>query len=112
MSQTDRVALVTGGAKGMGRGIVLHLAAAGWKVAFCDTDSAVGERLAAGADHALHFLLGDVASETDVERIVAEALRWGGRLDAVINNAGIANPETGPIEELSLDQWQRRLDGR
>ena len=46
MSQTDRVALVTGGAKGMGRGIVLHLAAAGWKVAFCDTDSAVGERLA------------------------------------------------------------------
>ena len=110
MSQTDRVALVTGGAKGIGRGIVLHLAAAGWKVAFCDTDSAVGERLAAGADHALHFLPGDVASETDVERIVAEALRWGGRLDAVINNAGIANPETGPIEELSLDQWQRRLD--
>ena len=45
-----------------------------------------------------------------MERIVAEALRWGGRLDAVINNAGIANPETGPIEELSLDQWQRRLD--
>ena len=37
-------------------------------------------------------------------------LAWGGRLDAVINNAGIANPETGPIEDLSLADWQRRLD--
>ncbi len=110
MSQTDRVALVTGGARGIGRGIVLHLAGAGWNVAFCDTDKAVGERLAASAEHQLRFLPGDVASETDVERIFAETLRWGGRLDAVINNAGIANPETGPVEELSLEQWQRRLD--
>jgi NAD(P)-dependent dehydrogenase (short-subunit alcohol dehydrogenase family) len=110
LSQTDRVALVTGGARGIGRGIVLYLADAGWKVAFCDTDRAVGERLAASTEHQLRFLPGDVASETDVKRIVAEAVRWGGRLDAVINNAGIANPETGPVEELSLEQWQRRLD--
>lgn len=110
MSQADRVALVTGGAKGIGRGIVLHLADAGWKVAFCDTDRDVGERLVASAKHELRFLPGDVASETDVERVVAETLRWGGRLDAVINNAGIANPETGPVEELNLEQWQRRLD--
>jgi len=110
LSQADRVALVTGGAKGIGRGIVLHLADAGWKVAFCDTDRDVGERLVASAKHELRFLPGDVASETDVERVVAETLRWGGRLDAVINNAGIANPETGPVEELNLEQWQRRLD--
>ncbi|MBY6072867.1 SDR family oxidoreductase [Marinobacter salsuginis] len=110
MSQTDRVALVTGGARGIGRGIVLHLANAGWKVAFCDTDKAVGEQLAASDEHQLRFLPGDVASETDVKHILAETLRWGGRLDAVINNAGIANPETGPVEDLSLEQWQRRLD--
>ncbi|MBC7183767.1 MAG: SDR family NAD(P)-dependent oxidoreductase, partial [Marinobacter sp.] len=36
MSQAERVALVTGGARGIGRGIVLYLAAEGWKVAFCD----------------------------------------------------------------------------
>ncbi|KPQ27359.1 MAG: Dehydrogenase [Marinobacter excellens HL-55] len=45
MESTQRVALVTGGAKGIGRGIVLHLAAAGWKVVFCDTDQAAGEQL-------------------------------------------------------------------
>lgn len=111
MSPTDRVALVTGGAKGIGRGIVLHLAAAGWKVAFCDTDRVVGEQLAASAEHdELCFLPGDVASEADVERIVRETVAWAGRLDAVINNAGIAGPENGPVEDLSLEQWQRRLD--
>lgn len=110
MSQSDRVALVTGGAKGIGRGIVLNLADAGWKVAFCDTDTVVGEQLAASVGQTLCFLPGDVASEADVERIVQQTLDWSGRLDAVINNAGIANPETGPIEELSLEQWQRRLD--
>nr|WP_323807569.1 hypothetical protein [Marinobacter sp. es.048] len=47
---------MTGGAKGIGRGIVLHLADAGWKVAFCDTDRAVGERLTASAEHQLRFL--------------------------------------------------------
>lgn len=111
MSPTDRVALVTGGAKGIGRGIVLHLAAAGWKVAFCDTDRVVGEQFAASAEHdELCFLPGDVASEADVERIVRETVAWAGRLDAVINNAGIAGPENGPVEDLSLEQWQRRLD--
>ncbi|HLT12762.1 MAG TPA: SDR family oxidoreductase [Marinobacter sp.] len=110
MDTTQKVALVTGGAKGIGRGIVLHLAAAGWKVAFCDTDRAVGERLAEGAASDLCFMPGDVASEADVMRVVQATLSWAGRLDAVINNAAIANPDTGPVEELSLAQWQRRLD--
>ncbi|PHQ24423.1 oxidoreductase [Marinobacter guineae] len=110
MNQSERVALVTGGARGIGRGIVLNLAAAGWKVAFCDTDEEIGQQLASSGGHELRFLPGDVASEADVERIVRDTAAWAGRLDAVINNAAIANPETGPVEELSLQQWQRRLD--
>lgn len=110
MSETEQVALVTGGAKGIGRGIVQHLAHQGWRVVFCDTDKSVGEALAESGDGALKFVAADVAREGDVKRLVQATLKWGGRLDAVINNAGIANPDTGPVEELSLDEWRRRLD--
>ncbi|PSF07684.1 oxidoreductase [Marinobacter halophilus] len=110
MESTQRVALVTGGAKGIGRGIVLHLAAAGWKVAFCDTDQTAGEQLVNTSEREICFLPGDVASEHDVARLIADTMSWAGRLDAVINNAAIADPHTGPVEELSLEQWQRRLD--
>ncbi len=102
--------LVTGGAKGIGRGVVLHLADEGWRVVFCDVDRSVGQGLAERAGGDLHFVHGDVSCESDVERVVDDALRWGGRLDAVVNNAGLADPETGPVERLSLQQWQRRLD--
>lgn len=109
MTHTDRVALVTGGARGIGRGIVLHLAGSGWKVAFCDTDQDAGQQLAAGKDN-LRFLMADVSSESEVRQAIADTLAWGDRLDAVINNAGIADPHTGPVEALSLEQWQKRLD--
>ena len=102
MNESDQVALVTGGAKGVGRGIVQYLAQQGWRVVFCDTDTQVGEQLAQAGSGQLKFVPADVAREPDVERLLQETLEWGGRLDAVINNAGIANPETGPIENLSL----------
>lgn len=110
MNPTERVALVTGGAKGIGRGIVQSLAGEGWRVAFCDRDQSVGEQLANAGAGRLKFVPADVASESDVARVIREVVAWGGRLDAVINNAGLSDPETGPIEALSLERWQRRLD--
>ncbi|MBW7472640.1 SDR family oxidoreductase [Marinobacter sp. M216] len=110
MNPSERVALVTGGAKGIGRGIVQHLSNEGWKVVFSDLDDTVGKTLESAGKGLLKFVAGDVASERDVKRMLRETLSWGGRLDAVINNAGIANPETGPVEALSLKEWQRRLD--
>src|SRR5690606_1278723 len=56
------------------------------------------------------FVAGNVASVADVEGIISQTVHWGGGLNAVINNAGIADPHTGPIEALSLEQWQRRMD--
>lgn len=110
MKPSHPVALVTGGAKGIGRGIVQDLSQSGWLVAFCDTDRETGEQLAATDRRRIRFFHADVASEPDVERVVAATIEWGGRLDALINNAGIADPETGPVEQLNLAQWQRRLD--
>lgn len=105
-----QVALVTGGARGIGRAIVQDLSQSGWRVAFCDTDREAGEQLAATDRRRLRFFQADVAAEPDVERVVAATMDWAGRLDALVNNAGIADPETGPVEQLSLAQWQRRLD--
>lgn len=110
MSEQTSVILITGGAKGIGRALVDGFVRRGWRVAFGDLDRQAGTALARTLGERAHFIPADVAVEDDVRHLVAEAVRWGGRLDAVINNAGLANPVTGPIENLSLADWQRRLD--
>ena len=96
----DRVALVTGGAQGIGAGIASHLAARGWQVAVAD--------IRGRSPH--FFLRCDVAREPDVKRSIGRIIRRFGRLDALVNNAGLAGPHDGPLEKLELRRWQRRLD--
>ena len=50
-----------------------------------------------------------MARESDVRGCVRQLLRRCGRLDALVNNAGIADPATGPVEKLSLREWNRRI---
>ncbi len=106
------MALVTGAAQGIGRGIVHCLLERNWRVVLFDIDEAAGQRcleqLAEG--RAATFIAGDVADEADVRRCLEQTLEWGGRLDALVNNAGLADPHSGPVEELALADWQRRLD--
>lgn len=110
MPRMDRKhVIVTGGANGIGRGIALRLVTAGWNVSIFDIDSDAAEALVADeADIGFHKC--DVADEDDVRLAVAAAVERHGRLDAIINNAGIADPERGPMERLSLDAWQRVID--
>ncbi|MBI42942.1 glucose 1-dehydrogenase [Marinobacter lutaoensis] len=106
----SRVVLVTGGARGIGRGLVEHLAGAGWRVVFCDLDQDPGQRLQQRLGDTVRYVQADVSREPEVRNLVAEAIAAFGRLDAVINNAGLAGPHTGPVEALDLATWQRRLD--
>jgi NAD(P)-dependent dehydrogenase (short-subunit alcohol dehydrogenase family) len=107
----DRVVLVTGGAQGIGRGVVQAVLGAGGRVAFGDLDAAAGRacltELDVG-DRALFRRL-DVAAEAGVRRFVDAALARFGRIDGLVNNAGIADPHSGPLERLSLREWNRRL---
>ena len=95
----EKTAIVTGGARGIGKAIAEALAARGWRVAVAD--------LRGGSDFL--FVRTDVSREASVEACVRGVLRRFGRLDALINNAGITGPNTGPVEKLALREWHRRL---
>jgi len=91
--------LVTGGAQGIGSAIARTLAARGWRVAVADIQ----------ASAAFFFVRCDVSREADVRAAVRKVHRRFGRLDALVNNAGLTGPVTGPVEKLSLAAWNRRI---
>ncbi|HET9626013.1 MAG TPA: SDR family oxidoreductase [Kofleriaceae bacterium] len=114
MRVASKVYLVTGGGSGIGRGIAKRLLADGARVCIVDRDRHAGrdavDEYADAYPDAIRFVYADVGRERDVRRAVATCVRWGKRLDGVINNAAIAAPEVGPIEHLPLATWQRFLD--
>ncbi len=101
-----KVAIVTGGAQGIGKGVALLLATRGYRVAAADSDAEAGRDLDLPD---VLFVRCDVAREASVESCIGAVVRRFGRLDALINNAGIADPVSGPLERLSLAEWNRRL---
>lgn len=111
MTEHSRVALITGAAQGIGRGIAAGLLTRGWTVVLADVQEEQG-RIAAealAAQGPTHFVAIDVADESSVRSGLAEVRQRFGRLDALVNNAGIADPENGPLDQLSLEEWNKRL---
>ncbi|MDL0433592.1 SDR family oxidoreductase [Marinobacter sp. TBZ242] len=112
MAQQIPVIIITGGAQGIGKGTAAHFLDKGWRVVIFDQDAEAIQACRQDFSNPgnLHLIEMDVSCESDVISAVAGALQWGGRLDSVVNNAGLADPDTGPIEMLELAQWQRRID--
>jgi 3-oxoacyl-[acyl-carrier protein] reductase len=105
------VALVTGGSRGIGRGICVELARAGYAVAvnYAGNEEAAREtQQLLGPDAAL-LCRGDVGAAADRDRLVDEVLgRWG-RIDVLVNNAGITSPGRLDILEATEEAWDRVL---
>jgi NAD(P)-dependent dehydrogenase (short-subunit alcohol dehydrogenase family) len=121
-AREDRVAVVTGGSSGIGRGIAIRLAETGMVVVNADryrlpkrgthfettrnepTDELIEDEL----DGDGHYVETDVSREADVERLVGEVVDTYDRLDVLVNNAGILIP--GSSQEVTLEEWQQVVD--
>ena len=110
-NQLTRTAIVTGGGQGIGKGIAQHLLIQGWQVVIGEIDAEAGaETVAELADlGVIHFIQTDITDEASVVTLVSQTIDQMGRLDALVNNAGIAAPGNSPVETLDLSQWQRRI---
>lgn len=94
--------LITGGAQGIGRGCVEHFLNSGWNVTAVDIQPMKsGERL--------EVVRGDTSLESTAKQAVAKTIERFGRLDALINNAGVGMLGKFSVEELSLEEWNRVL---
>jgi NAD(P)-dependent dehydrogenase (short-subunit alcohol dehydrogenase family) len=102
----ERVALVTGAARGIGAGIARRFVAEGWRVVAVDRDAA-GAETAAAMGLSARFDQADVADERDVIRAVNLVRDREGRLDALVCNAGFIIRK--PLDELTLAEWNRVL---
>jgi 3alpha(or 20beta)-hydroxysteroid dehydrogenase len=107
-SMDATVAIVSGGARGMGAEHVRGLVAAGARVVFGDVLDDEGAALAAEVGDAARYVHLDVTSEDDWNAAVALAESTFGPVGALVNNAGIVTWNT--IEAMSLDDWRRTID--
>jgi len=102
------VALVTGGAKGIGRAIARHLIATGWCVGIVDLPKAGMRRAFPQGIRNVMLIEGDVGVEETAPRAVATLVDRFGRLDALVSNAGIMIRK--PLRRLTLTDWHQVID--
>jgi NAD(P)-dependent dehydrogenase (short-subunit alcohol dehydrogenase family) len=119
MRLEGKVALVTGAAKGIGESIVRHFAQEGAFVYVTDIDQDNGLQVALSIGQSAQFALLDVRDEGAWQKLIGEIIDVHGRLDIVVNNAGITGFEEGFVphdpENATLDAWRKvhetNLDG-
>ena len=107
----DRVAVVTGGARGIGQAIARRALDSGAAVALWDADEAQGEaaRRALAGLGTVSAVRVEVTDQASIDAAVAATLGAHGRIDILINNAGIAGGNA-PVWELDPDVWRRVID--
>lgn len=107
----NKVAIVTGGASGIGRTISEELGRRGARVIVADTNLEGAQKTAAAIEQSggkAEAIQLDVSRDEDVESLVDKTVREQGRLDFMFNNAGIA--VAGETRDLNLDHWRRIVD--
>ena len=109
MSAQDRVAVVTGGGRGIGKAAALALSENGWIVVAAGRTPEPLEDTVDAMEGSGLAVPTDVSNEDEVDALFAAAASEFGRVDLLFNNAGIAAPAV-PIDELDVMQWRRLID--
>lgn len=114
MRLEGKVAIITGGASGMGQATVLRFLDEGARVVIADYNAENGENTVALAREAGHtdtvrFIRTDVAKEPDIIAMVDLAVSAFGRLDIIFNNAGVGGV-VGPVWDIEVDEWDYTFD--
>lgn len=105
MRLQDRVVVITGAASGIGEAAAQAVVAEGGVVVLADIQDERGQAVAAGLGDAATYVHCDVTSEPDVAALVDAAVDGHGRLDGMVNNAGIIGAH-GPIDEIPLAEYE------
>jgi NAD(P)-dependent dehydrogenase (short-subunit alcohol dehydrogenase family) len=109
----NKVAIVTGGAGGIGAATAAALAEAGMAVALADWQAEPVEQQAQSLRERGYQALGlaaDISRRAEVERMVGQVVEAFGRVDVLVNNAGINPPHQAPFLEMSDETWARTID--
>jgi len=103
----NKVALVTGASRGLGKAIAVGLAKVGANLVVCSHISSFGETISTVKEIGVQIIgvKADVAQKSDVTKMVRQAINQFGRIDILVNNAGIYLNK--PIEEVSEEEWDR-----
>ena len=112
MKLEGKVAIVTGGASGLGLAFATRLAADGAAVVVADVNryDVAAAGLAKNGAQSLGLKI-DVSSETDTARMAAETLKAFGRMDILVNNAAIFSTlDVRPFENIPVDEWKRLME--
>ena len=106
MRLREKVAIVTGGASGLGEATARKFVTEGAHVLIADRDGAAGERAALALGAHVHSVAADVSKAGDVKAMVEAAQQHYGGLDIIVNNAGVGHlPQ--PLEDLAEDEFDR-----
>ena len=108
---TGRVAIVTGGARGIGLAIVKRLLEGGARVAIWDVDGKEVDQVSSSlnSEGTVSGHTVDICDYTQIEQALAHTLDLYGNVDILVNNAGIAGPSV-PLWEYPLDAWRQVMD--
>ncbi|XP_076115417.1 L-fucose dehydrogenase-like isoform X3 [Mytilus galloprovincialis] len=109
----EKIALVSGGSRGIGKGCVEVFVENGAHVVFCSNDEEEGTHtesdLNSRGPGESCFIYGDVTKEPDIKNIVEKTIEKYGRLDCLINNVG-THPPPHPIDEFSAEDFRKLID--
>jgi NAD(P)-dependent dehydrogenase (short-subunit alcohol dehydrogenase family) len=114
MTQSSKIAIVTGAGSGIGKATALALLNAGWSVVLAGRRAANLEEVAAEAkainsNFKVLAVPTDVTQEDSVANLFAQCVKTFGRVDLLFNNAGVSTPAI-PLPELSLEMWKGVVD--